>query len=419
MSEVLDQFRAAAEPLFQWWKTVRLDPMLILAFLGLNVVVAEILCRRTVLRVAGTAMTVLVTTAITANLGLVPTSTKDAPIYDGISEFVAPLCVFWILLGVNLRDILKAGGPMIFLFLVGSAGTCAGVVLAMWAVDGGSPKAFHELYRGVGATYVGTYVGGGGNFVGMAKHYGVDREEALYAGMAAVDNLYTLVWMGMTFLVPWGVRRLKSRRAPELRARTLISGIEEDTVAIHPLNLGLLMAAGCAAIWFSNATSRSFTEWLSWAISSADTVRRIEVPSILILTTLALGIAQVSSARRLFRGSQMAAMFAMYLFLAVIGAQCDAAAVAKIQGLAWTLVAFVGIVVFTHGLITFAAGRLFRIETDVAAIASQANIGGATTALALARALGRADLVLPGVLVGTLGYGLGNYLGIFVAEKLL
>jgi uncharacterized membrane protein len=55
----------------------------------------------------------------------------------------------------------------------------------------------------------------------------------------------------------------------------------------------------------------------------------------------------------------------------------------------------------------------------VAAVASQANIGGGTSALALARSLGRRDLVLPAILVGSLGTALGTYLGLAVAEALV
>ena len=39
-------------------------------------------------------------------------------------------------------------------------------------------------------------------------------------------------------------------------------------------------------------------------------------------------------------------------------------------------------------------------------------------AVALARSLGRADLVLPAILVGSLGIGLGNFLGMLMANLL-
>ena len=48
------------------------------------------------------------------------------------------------------------------------------------------------------------------------------------------------------------------------------------------------------------------------------------------------------------------------------------------------------------------------------AIVSQANIGGGTTAIALAETFDRKELILPAILVGTLGNALGTYLGFFV-----
>ena len=47
-------------------------------------------------------------------------------------------------------------------------------------------------------------------------------------------------------------------------------------------------------------------------------------------------------------------------------------------------------------------------------IASQANIGGGTSAIALAESFNRKELILPAILVGSLGNALGTYLGFLV-----
>ncbi|MHC5065166.1 MAG: DUF819 family protein, partial [Planctomycetota bacterium] len=52
------------------------------------------------------------------------------------------------------------------------------------------------------------------------------------------------------------------------------------------------------------------------------------------------------------------------------------------------------------------------------AVASQANVGGSTSALALARSLGRGEMVLPAILVGSLGTALGNFAGFLTVEIL-
>jgi uncharacterized membrane protein len=61
---------------------------------------------------------------------------------------------------------------------------------------------------------------------------------------------------------------------------------------------------------------------------------------------------------------------------------------------------------------------VFRQSPVLAAIASQANIGGGTTALALARSLAREDLVLPAILVGSVGTALGTFVGFWVVGLL-
>lgn len=397
-----------APPAIDW--NIVVNPAYILMMLGLNVIVAELLSRHTVFRHFGTTMTVLVTTAIAANLGLMPTSSAEAPIYKGISDYVAPLSIFWLLLAVNLRDVMKAGLPMILMFLIGSLGTCVGVIAGMWCLGG--PEAFGDAFRGIGGTFVGTYTGGAANFTAVGKHYHLDDNPIIFAGMNAVDAIYTLVWMIVTYAVPRTLAGIyRDRRdlpQDEAGLKEQITGVEEDTETVHPLDLAFIITAGAGTLWFSDFLAAVIQVKLG-----------INIPSILILTSIALLIAQIPAARVLTRGSQLLGMFGMYLFLATIGAHCDVVAIIGIGQLAISLAIFTGIVVGVHGLITFGGAALLRIDLDVAAVASQANIGGATTALGLARSLGRRDLSLPGILVGSLGYAIGTYLGIFVAEYLL
>ncbi len=109
---------------------------------------------------------------------------------------------------------------------------------------------------------------------------------------------------------------------------------------------------------------------------------------------------------------------AVMIFLAVIGSLCDVSALAQIGRLGGRLIVFVSVLVAVHGLVVFGLAGLLRVDWDMAAVASQANIGGSTSVLALARSLGRSDLVLPAILVGALGNGLGTYLGFLTASWL-
>ena len=78
----------------------------------------------------------------------------------------------------------------------------------------------------------------------------------------------------------------------------------------------------------------------------------------------------------------------------------------------------VSILVVVHAGVIFGIGGLFKQDWDILSIASQANIGGSGSALALAKGLNRADLLLPGILVGALGNAIGTYCGLLIAEYL-
>ena len=104
------------------------------------------------------------------------------------------------------------------------------------------------------------------------------------------------------------------------------------------------------------------------------------------------------------------------MFLAVIGAYCDIPALVHDGKLAFTLLGIITVLVVIHGSIIFGIGALLKQDWDMLGIASQANIGGASSALALAKSLHRPDLQLPAVLIGVLGNAIGTYFGIWIAE---
>lgn len=387
------------------------NQLFILAVLASCVVLSELLVRHTWLRHAGTALVVIVVTAIVANLGIIPTSSGDQPVYNVLFREGAWIAIFWLLLQVHLREVLRAGWPMIALFLLGSGGTVAGVIAGMAVIDG--PHRIGEAAAVLGGMFTGTYTGGSTNFIAIASHYEM-KDGLVLAAANAVDAAMTTVWMAVTLLVP----RLLTRAAPGLEspgsaaARAIVAAEEEtlaehdDTETVNPLDLALLFALGAFAVWLSDGAAAFLDQHLG-----------LTVPPILILTTLALALAQVPAVGRL-RGAKVLGMLGVYLFLAVIGALCDFASLRASGSLGLSILGMVTVILIVHGVVVFGAAKLLRLDPDVAAVASQANVGGGTTALALARSLGRPDLVVPGILVGSLGTALGTYLGLLVTTWL-
>ena len=78
------------------------------------------------------------------------------------------------------------------------------------------------------------------------------------------------------------------------------------------------------------------------------------------------------------------------------------------------LLVLTAIMVCVNMLFCFFGAKLFKCDLEDAIIASNANIGGPTTAAGMAISQGWTKLVGPAMLVGVLGYVVGNYLGTIV-----
>ncbi len=138
--------------------------------------------------------------------------------------------------------------------------------------------------------------------------------------MNAIDSFFTLVWMVCTFAIPRTALFLRSRRDPDsqhlLQERELISGVDEDTETVHPLDLAILITMTAGAVWFARLVSQKSADALTALLSDWELTIDSRGMFYILLTTIALGIAQLPGAKRLIRGSQLFGMFAMYLFLA-------------------------------------------------------------------------------------------------------
>ncbi len=382
------------------------DPLAILALLMLNIIIAEQLAKRPYFRSLGTSLIVIILTAITANLGLIPASTNAPPLYDGIFTYLAPISIFYLLLTVNLKGLKRAGAPMVINFLIGAVGTMVGVVVAMRVVGG--PEGFGPLFYAVGGMFAGTHTGGSSNLNAIALHYGVNKAGNVYAAAIATDNIVTALWMVVTLLLPpllnrYIPRRLSTSLNAEETRRFEQEANEQinDLEPVNPQDLAILIGLGVLALYGAQLV--------------ADFIPGI--PKILVITTLALLLAQLPGIQRL-RGMRVVGIFCIYLFLAVIGAYCDLAALFNDAQLALTMLTFVSISVPIHALFQFGIGGLLKQDWDVLGMASQANIGGSASCLALSKSLNRPDLHLPGILAGALGNAIGTYCGLLVAEYL-
>jgi uncharacterized membrane protein len=238
------------------------------------------------------------------------------------------------------------------------------------------------------------------NFAAIGQQ--LETQSDLYTAGIAADVIVTAIWLVACLLVPELFARRERAGAPASDASP------QD----QPQN-GLaaqLLSSGAPLRLSDFAGLTSITLGIMW-VADLLTSFAPAVPRIIWLTTLVLVIAQLPMVRKL-SGSAVIGNFLLLLFLASNGAKSVVSNIVEVgPAIFW----FAAGTVAVHGAIIFGLGWLLRMNGDILSIASQANVGGATTAMALAGARRRTDLILPGVAVGMLGNAVGNYAGIAIA----
>lgn len=346
----------------------------------------------------GAALIVILLGALFANLNIIPSASNAIPLYSVIFTYIAPLSIFYLVLGVSLQEIKAAGLPMIGLFLLGSAATVIGVIGAYYLIDPSS--ALGEFASPMAGMIAGTYSGGSINFNAVALHYNVNETGILYAGAIAVDNVMTTIWIIATLMIPKVMHRIwpGEKILPKFSQSADYQSETEEESKDNFSELYFLIPLGFVAF--------IVTELIGLLIP--------QIPSILTITTIGIILAQFTWFRKL-KMARNIGLYLVYLFLVVIGAFCELEAIGQLGGVGLTLMLFFGLTIIIHGAIMLTLGRLFFTDWQMIAIASQANVGGGTTAMALAQSMDRKELIVPSILIGSLGSAIGTYIGFSVA----
>lgn len=134
------------------------------------------------------------------------------------------------------------------------------------------------------------------------------------------------------------------------------------------------------------------------------------------ITTISVAVATCfSDEAEKLHGAQEIGTYFIYLFLFVIGVPANIFTVLTEAPL---FLALTLLMVVVNMLFCFIGAKALKFDLEDAIIASNANIGGPTTAAGMAVSQGWGRLVGPAMLVGVLGYVIGNYAGTAVGIAL-
>lgn len=368
-------------------------------------------------RISGAIIALLVA-MVFANLGVIPTS---CVLYDDIVwGVVVPMAIPMLLLQCNLKKIWSETGRMLVIFLIGAVGTTVGAFLAFYLLKGPFGNA-EDLAR-VASMMTGSYIGGGVNFAAMASQYAAGEDVTAAATVA--DNLLMAGYFFVLIAFAASSFFRKNFKHPlieEVEAGASRQEAQTQAAAfwsrkeISIRDIALNVAYAVAVVFLARLIAGCFSGVEATNVLT-NFVKRFLGSQYVWITTLSVLVATFATEKvEALNGSQEVGSYLIYLFLFVIGVPANIYTVVTKSPLLLVLTA---IMVICNMLFCFIGAKIFNFNLEDAIIASNANIGGPTTAAGMAISQGWTALVGPAMLIGTLGYVLGNYMGTIVAIAL-
>ena len=365
-------------------------------------------------KISGAIIALLIALAA-SNLAIIPTS---CVLYGNIVwDFAVPLGIPLLLLQCNMKKIWKETGRMMVIFLIGAAGTVAGAFLAYTLLHRYIPGL-----EGVAAMMTGSYIGGGVTFAALAAEFDVGEIKA--AATVADNLLMALYFFALIFIA--GMKFFRSHYShPHIDAVAEsgdLSGAQTQAAAywsrkgISLKDIALNFAYAAAVVFAAKLISTFVGGLIPDTGVVLHMLHTFFGSEYVWITTVSMACATFGEKQvAKLSGSQEIGTYLIYLFLFVIGVP---ASIPKIIHETPLLLAFTGIMVVVNMLFCFIGGKLLRFDLEDIILASNANIGGPTTAAGMAISQGWSALVGPVMLVGTFGYVIGTYLGILVGGVL-
>ncbi len=265
------------------------------------------------------------------------------------------------------------------------------------------------------------------NFSAMAMQHGL-KGTPVAAAATVADNLLMALYF-FVLIAFAGMRFFRSRFAhPHIDEVEKGSASREEAKTqaaafwrrkdISLKDVAMNIAFAVVVVWVSNLIAGLFSPFAvdgvvnSFREGLLDFVGKFLGSQYVWITTLSVIAATFFSGTvEKLHGSQEIGTYLIYLFLFVIGVPANIYTVLTEAPL-FLVLTFLMVVV--NMLFCFIGARLLKFDLEDAIIASNANIGGPTTAAGMAVSQGWSRLVGPAMLVGVLGYVIGNYAGTVV-----
>jgi uncharacterized membrane protein len=327
-------------------------------------------------------------------------------IQKNISEISIAIALPLLLFSINVKGALNmAGDTLKGMGLALLSVMIISVVGALMFSD-----QVHKVWQVAGMS-VGAYTGGGPN-MGAIKA-AIDGDDSIFLTMVTYDLIFSAMYLIFVMTVAQKIFGfvLRPYQTKNIDAEVNYGGMEHlaDESAnaykrlIHPSlmtqTLFSLLCSGVVVV-------------LSVGIAGIMPESFSSVMTIILITTLGLIASHIRAIRKLANSFQLG-MYFILVFCFTTGTMIDTNIFTNID---IGLVSYISFILVGSLLLQAALCKIFDIDTDTFLITSSAAIMSVPFIPVIAGALKNRDILLPGFAVAIIGYAVGNYLGILVAN---
>lgn len=339
---------------------------------------------------------------LAATFGLIDSKSR---IYQGISTNLLPASLFLLLLSSDIKSIIKLGKPALIMMFAGSLGIMLGAPLVFFLFRDWVGAQFWSGFGALSASWTG----GSANMIAVKEAIGTP--DSVFLPMVIVDTIVPYAWMGILIafagLQPLFDRWCKSDRRVLDKLTCKASAVSSNKNQKLRINTTILILAAAVL-------GTIFSRFLAGLLPQIKDIISAYAWTIIIVSVLGVLFSFTPARKMEGFGASRIGYFILYFVLTSIGAK------ASIADIGSTVILILAgfLLVFFHAMTLFLTARIIRAPMFLAAVASQANIGGVASAPIVAT-IYQPGLASVGLLLAILGNILGTYLGIITGQLCL
>lgn len=334
--------------------------------------------------------------------GLLPENSSE--IQNIIVTITIPLSIPLMLFSSDVKSWTKLAGKTIVSLIIALFAVVITVIIGylLFMTEGVA-----ELWK-VGGLLIGVYTGGTPNLAALKIMLDVNNDTYIithaYDMIIGAGYFFFLITIGQKvfgYILPkfkMGTKGSDQNTMSDMSTVPMWGLLKKENLI--PMLKGL--GVSVAIFGFAGATT----------FFTPENNQMIVV--ILLITTLGILMSLVPAVKNLKNSFELG-MYLILIFSIDVASMVD---VTNLVNASSTIFYYVFLVVFGSLFLQVLLSAIFKIDTDTAIITSTALICSPPFVPAVAGALKNKEIIVPGLTVGIIGYAVGNYLGVLIAEFL-